>query len=128
MEGVREVNFEDNQPIYKQIIHLVSLNLIRKEWGLGDRIPTVRDLAIQLRVNPNTVQRAYSEMERDGLIFSTRGTGRFVTEDESVIEELKVKITEELSQRFYLEMKNLGWTTEKMIEWIKKFHQGGEEQ
>ena len=121
------MNFEDNQPIYKQIMHLVSLKLIQKEWDLGDRIPSVRDLAILLRVNPNTVQRAYSEMERDGLIFSTRGTGRFVTEDENAIEELKEKITQELSQRFYLEMKNLGWTTEKMVEWIEKFHQGGKQ-
>ncbi len=122
------MNFEENQPIYKQIIHLVSLKLIQKEWKLGGRIPSVRDMALQIRVNPNTVQRAYSEMERDGLIFSTRGTGRFVTEDAELIEKLKVEITQTISGRFYSEMKHLGWTTEEMVEWVQKFHQEGEKE
>lgn len=119
------MNFEENQPIYKQIIHLVSQKLIQQEWKLGDRIPSVRDMALQLRVNPNTVQRAYSEMERDGLIFSVRGTGRFVTEDATVLEDLKAKITQEISLRFYQEMSHLGWTREEMMEWIQKFHLEG---
>lgn len=128
MKGVSEVNFEENQPIYKQIIHLVSLKLIQQEWNLGDRIPSVRDLAIQLRVNPNTVQRAYSEMEKDGLIFSARGTGRFVTEDASVIEKLKGEITQAISRKFYMEMRQLGWVTEEMTAWIQKIQQEGEKE
>lgn len=127
-EGAVGVDFEENKPIYKQIIHLVSLKLIQQEWQLGERIPSVRDMALQLRVNPNTVQRAYSEMERDGLIFSARGTGRFVTEDAKVIEELKAKITQEISQRFYLEMSHLGWTTEEIVGWVEKFHPGRENE
>lgn len=116
------MDFQENQPIYKQIIHLISLKLIQKEWALGERIPSVRDMALHLRVNPNTVQRAYVDMEREGLIFSTRGTGRFVTEDENVIINLKSQITQEISQRFYIEMRDLGWSAEEIVEWIQKLH------
>ena len=107
--------FLDNQydpgiPIYTQIMRRIQRRILTGEWGPGARVPAVRDLAVEFGVNPNTMQRALSELEREGLLFSERTSGRFITRDAALIEETRRKMAEEASEAFLKEMKELGYT------------------
>ena len=74
-------NFDGNAPIYTQLVDQIKLGIVSGEWIPGQRVPAVRELAVEAGVNPNTMQRALQELERQGLMFSQRTSGRFVTED-----------------------------------------------
>lgn len=87
------MEFETNSPIWLQLVAEFSRRIAAAEWATGERIPGVRELALQLGVNPNTVQRALTEMERDGLCRSERTTGRFVTPDSGRISVLRRDLT-----------------------------------
>ena len=71
-------------PIYLQIIEKIKAKIISGEWRAGDRVPPVRELSLSFGVNPNTMQRSLSELEREGLLYSERTAGRFVTADENL--------------------------------------------
>ncbi len=81
--------FKKDRPIYTQIIEQIELSVVSGQWKPGERLPSVRDLAADASVNPNTMQRALAELERDGLLFTVRTNGRFITEDEEMIRKLK---------------------------------------
>jgi hypothetical protein len=107
--------FLDNQydpgiPIYTQIMRRIQRRILTGEWGPGARVPAVRDLAVEFGVNPNTMQRALSELEREGLLFSERTSGRFITRDAALIEETRRQMAEEAIEAFLKEMKELGYT------------------
>ena len=74
--------FEQGRPIYTQIVEQIRINIANGTYEPGQQLPSVRDLAMEAAVNPNTMQRAFSELERDGLIYTVRTSGRFVTEEE----------------------------------------------
>ena len=114
------MKFEDNVPIYQQIIALIKLKLITKEWEADQKLPSVRDMAVQLGVNPNTIQRAYMELEREEYIYSKRGMGNFVTGDKQKIESLAVDAAERIMNDFIREMKKMGFSTEDIIRLIKE--------
>ena len=109
------LKFEDNVPIYQQIIALIKLKLITKEWEADQKLPSVRDMAVQLGVNPNTIQRAYMELEREEYIYSKRGMGNFVTGDNRKIESLSENAAEKIVNDFIREMKKMGFNTEDII-------------
>jgi len=75
------MNFTTHVSIYEQIVDYVSGKILEREWSGGDRIPSVRDLAVRLEVNPNTVQRSYSQLQERGLVINQRGVGYFVADD-----------------------------------------------
>ena len=107
--------FLDNQydpgiPIYTQIMRRIQRRILTGEWGPGARVPAVRDLAVEFGVNPNTMQRALAELEREGLLFSERTSGRFITRDAALIEETRRQMAEEAIEAFLKEMKELGYT------------------
>ena len=77
--------YDENVPIYLQIMDRMKRRILTGDWQPGDRIPAVRDLAMAYGVNPNTMQRALSELEREGLLFSERTTGRFITRNSELI-------------------------------------------
>jgi GntR family transcriptional regulator len=108
-----------SQPLYEQILDQIRSSVARGEAEVGEKIPSVRELAMSLKVNPNTVMRAYQELERDGLTEKRRGQGTFITTSEESIDSFK----EELAQRYCLEfvakMKRLGFTEKEMIHWIQ---------
>lgn len=81
-------SFDDNLPIYLQIIRILKSDLARGKYQPGEKLPAVRELAMAAGVNPNTMQKALSELERDGLVKSQRTSGRFVTEDKEKIMEI----------------------------------------
>ena len=98
----------------------IKLKLITKEWEAGQKLPSVRDMAVQLGVNPNTIQRAYMELEREEYIYSKRGMGNFVTGDNKKIESLSEKAAEKIVNDFIREMKKMGFNTEDIISLIKE--------
>ena len=85
-------NFRSDQPIYSQLTQRLTEAIVSGIYAPGEKLPSVRELAVEAGVNPNTVQRALAELERDGLVFSQRTTGRFVTENENMIVNAKLRI------------------------------------
>ncbi|MDK2903480.1 MAG: hypothetical protein PWQ93_1399 [Clostridiales bacterium] len=106
--------FDENSPIYLQIMDLIKQRICASLWNLGDRLPSVREMAIELRVNPNTVQRAYQELEREGMVFTQRGMGTFVTEDQAKVEAVRNELASRLVRQFVDGMAKLGFEREQM--------------
>ena len=109
--------YDSNIPIYLQIMEKIKQRIVSGEWKSGERIPAVRELALEFGVNPNTMQRALSELEREGLLFSERTAGRFITRDSRLIEEIREQMAEELISRFLTRMSRLGYSGEEV--WCK---------
>ncbi|EGP9911773.1 GntR family transcriptional regulator, partial [Listeria monocytogenes] len=86
----------------------------------GDKLLSVRELATKLEVNPTTIQRAYAELEETEIIYTVRGTGKYLTEDKRRIEQLENDIAKQLTENFISEMSKLGINKEKIIAWVKK--------
>lgn len=107
--------FTAQQPIYKQIVDALELRVINGTYGLGERLPSVRDLALEAAVNPNTMQRALSELERKGLVMTQRTSGRTVTEDEESMIRAKQERAAQLAAAFTEQMHSLGFRTEEIV-------------
>lgn len=113
------MDFDNNLPIYIQIIDYLKRKIIIGEIKEGDKLDSVRDMATKLKVNPNTVQRSYGELEREGLLFTQRGMGTFVTEEKENILILKKEMADNLVVNFISDMKDIGFTREDIIDLIK---------
>ena len=116
--------FDDRMPIYRQIILRFNRAFVRGDIQPGDRIPSIRELSALLRVNTNTIQRVYQEMERDVLINSRRGTGYYFTEDSKMTEKLRRDLTSESVQRFVDEMSALGLKNKEIYDEVKSYLKG----
>ena len=103
-------NFRQDLPIYTQLMEQLTLAIIAGDYPAGARLPSVRDIALEAGVNPNTVQRALTELERQGLIYSQRTAGRFVTEEIEIIELAKWRIAKEKAAEFLAAMEKLGFS------------------
>lgn len=101
--------FEDDRPIYTQLLEQIRMYIISGVYPSGSKLPSVRDLATEASVNPNTMQKALSELERSGLIYSQRTSGRYVTEDATMIQKLKQDIAKEKIKEFFALMQQLGF-------------------
>ena len=112
--------FKDDRPIYSQLVEQIKIKIISGEWELGGRLSSVRELAEQAGVNPNTMQRALAELERDGLVHSKRTSGRFVTEDEDMIKGVREAVAAENIAAFMESMKRLGFTESEIMDEFKK--------
>ena len=117
--------FKDDRPIYSQLVDLIKIGIVSSEWQPGSKLPAVRDLAEEAGVNPNTMQRALADLERDGLVYSKRTSGRYITEDNDMIDSVRKTIAEENINSFLDSMKNLGFTPEETLEVFKKAVEGG---
>ena len=100
-------NLDSSRPIYLQIIERVQMDIITGRYQPGDKLPSVRDLAQEAAVNPNTMQKALSELERSGLIYSQRTSGRFITEDKELIHQMKKELAAAEVSAFVAHMKQL---------------------
>ncbi|EAD0597717.1 GntR family transcriptional regulator [Listeria monocytogenes] len=114
------MKFDDSKPIYKQIVHYIHTEIVTGIYKAGDKLLSVRELATKLEVNPTTIQRAYAELEEAGIIFTVRGTGKYLTEDKRRMEQLENDIAKQLTENFIIEMSKLGINKEKIIAWVKK--------
>lgn len=112
--------FDEDKPIYKQLIEKFKLAIITNYYKSGDRLPSVRDLAMDSKVNPNTIQRALAELESEGLIFTKRTLGKFVTEDQDVIVKIKQEIANSKIETFISDMQKLHITAEEVIRLIEE--------
>lgn len=112
------MKFKDNLPIYIQIMNYIKKEMVIKKIKEGDKLPSVRELSNSLTVNPNTIQRAYTELEREGLVYTQRGLGTFATDDSSKIEELKNHMAKTLVDNFLLEMQSLNFTRDQIKDLI----------
>ena len=110
----------ENMPIYVQIMNSVKEAIAAGEISPSERIPYVRELAQDFEVNPNTMQRALNELEREGLLVSERTAGRFVTDDKELIEELKNEMAARTADRFRKEMGALGFSDDEMIDFFRE--------
>ena len=111
--------FHNDQPIYTQLVDQIKFAIVSGALPPGGRMAAVRDLALEAGVNPNTMQRALQQLEREGLVFAQRSSGRFVTEDLSVIENAKAALAAEQIRRFRAAMRSLGYTMEESIRLLK---------
>lgn len=118
------MEFSNNLPIYLQIMNLIKARIVSGEIRGGDKLPSVRDLSRELKVNPNTIQRCYQELEREGLVYTQRGMGTFATEDTEIINNLKTNLARELTGDFVGRMQRLGFSPREIIatisDWIEK--------
>ena len=106
--------FENDQPIYTQLVDQIKFAIVSGELPPGARMPAVRELSLEAGVNPNTMQRAMQQLEREGLVYAQRSAGRFVTEDTAVIRRVREAMAAEKVRRFREAMAALGCTEEEM--------------
>lgn len=121
-------NLDSDRPIFMQILERIRVDIISSRYQPGDKLPSVRELAAEAAVNPNTMQRAFAELERTGLVHSKRTSGRFITEDREMIETLKVDIAKEKIQLFLDSMEQLGYDKEQILALMSQTLDGKGEQ
>lgn len=122
--------FDTTKPIYIQIMERINKKIVRNEWKAGEKLPSVREMAVETGVNPNTIQRTYSELERMGIVETRRGHGTFVTENAEVIERLRERLKRDIVADFVRNMTELGFTLDEMIATLKNYEgdeEGGEQ-
>lgn len=105
---ITELNFNDKEPIYHQIIEFVKKSVALGELKAGDKLPSVREMSQALGVNPNTLQRAYGELERIEITYTKRGKGSYIREDEEGISKLRDEMAKEIIEKFFEDMKSIG--------------------
>ena len=119
-----EWNFKNGIPIYSQIIDEMTMRIASGEYEPGAKLPSVRELAMNAGVNPNTMQRAFAELERSGLVYSERTSGRFVTRDESILKGLHTKLAGRYFDELEEKLSKLGMDREELkaaaMQWLER--------
>ena len=118
-------NLDSDRPIYAQILERIQMQIVAGVYQPGTKIPSVRELAADAGVNPNTMQKALAELERSGLVTTQRTSGRVVTEDLNMIKETRNQLAGEQVRDFVKRMKDLGFDREDIIDLLRK-ETGGE--
>ncbi len=114
------MDFNDNKPIYLQIVDYYISEIVRGSLKKNDKLPSVREVSENFKVNPNTVQRAFAEMERQGLTYTKRGIGSFIVDDQARLLELKTDTVYLMIDRFIKDMEDLGYGEKEVTGLIKK--------
>ena len=114
-------NFNSTTPIYIQIIEHIKMGVAVGDYKAGDKLLSVRELAAEAEVNPNTMQKALSELEREGLLYTQRTSGRFITEDTETIANLRKQLAKEHLDAFLKNMDRLGYPPEEAVELLSKY-------
>lgn len=112
-------NLDSDRPIYLQLMERIQHDIISGTYRPGDKLPSVRELAMEASVNPNTMQKALSELERIGLVHSRRTSGRFITEDETMTKKLKTETAAKHIREFLKSMEHLGLTRQEILELVQ---------
>ena len=113
-------SLEDNMPIYMQIMNRIRDAIASGELAAGDKVPSVREFASEFEVNPNTMQRALMELEREGILVSERAIGRFVTDDRSRIDAMRREAGSRSADAFIRQMADLGFSEEEMLDFFRE--------
>ena len=115
-----ELTFDNNIPIYIQLLEYLKIYLISGVFKSGDKLPSVRDFANTFKVNPNTMQKALSELEDMKLIYTERTNGKYVTKDEKLIEKLKDEYALTLAKSYFDGMKKIGLGKADSIKYLER--------
>lgn len=119
-------DFRDDLPIYSQLVQKIKYALVSGELSPGDRLQSVREMALDAKVNPNTMQRALSELEREGLLYTQRTSGRFVTEDIALLGSLKSALADEQIKSFFDSMERIGISESEALKLIENYKENRE--
>lgn len=117
-------NLDSDRPIFIQILERIRIDIVNGKYQPGEKLPSVRELAAEAAVNPNTMQRAFAELERTGLVYSKRTSGRFITEDPKMIETWKADIAKEKIRLFLESMQQLGYGKEQTLSLMRQYMEG----
>lgn len=113
-------NFDNDRPIYIQLVDNLKKYIISGRLLPGDKLPSVRDLALMIKVNPNTIQRALSELEEIGLIYTERTNGKFVTNNKNTIAKYKKDLIKKETDMYLSSMNELGLNKKEVIKYLKE--------
>ena len=119
--------FQDHLPIYAQLMDTLKRRIITGRYLPGEKLPSVRELAAEAGINPNTVQRAFSELEREGLIYTQRATGKYVTENADKIKSARQALAKTQVAEFLSNMQSLGYSVGDVIVLLQSFNESEEE-
>ena len=111
-------DFDNNLPIYIQLVEQIKIHIISGTIEPGKRLPSVREWALQSKVNPNTMQKALTELEEMGLVYTERTNGKFVTDNQELIDKYKKQYANELANKFFLCMKEIGYDEKDTITYL----------
>ena len=111
--------FDNDRPIYIQLVEQLKECIIAGEFKAGEKLPSVREFAMQIKVNPNTVQKALAEIENQKLIYTERTNGKFVTENEELIENVKKELATQKVQNYFQDMNKLGINKDDAITYLQ---------
>ena len=114
------MKFNNEMPIYLQLSKQIALGIVSGKYEVGEKIPSVRELSSMFKVNPNTVQKALSELENLNLIYTERTNGKFVTEDKKIIDSYLASLAEEKTISYINSMKDLGFDKKEIIKIIER--------
>lgn len=113
------MKFKDNVPIYLQIKNLINQQIIAGKYALGAKLPSVRDLSVQLEVNINTIQKAINELVQEGVVVTKRGLGNFVTENLQIVDELKEQLINQTIGDMYESLTAMGLDQGEIFYYLK---------
>ena len=119
--------FQDHLPIYAQLMDTLKRRIVTGRYLPGEKLPSVRELAAEAGINPNTVQRAFSELEREGLIYTQRATGKYVTENADEIKSARQALAKTQVAEFLSNMQSLGYSVGDVIVLLQSFNESEEE-
>ena len=112
--------FKDNRPIYTQLVEQITLKIVSGEYKIGEKLPSVRDLASEATVNPNTMQKALAELERRGIVYSVRTSGRFITQDCNIIKDTQTTLAKDEIKEFLEKMQKIGFDKNRLLTTLKE--------
>ena len=118
-----EFTFDNNIPIYIQLLEYLKIYLISGVFKCGEKLPSVRDFAVTFKVNPNTMQKALNELEEMQLIYTERTNGKYVTKDEKLIEKLKDEYAMTLAKSYFQGMKRIGLGKADSINYLERINE-----
>lgn len=117
------MEFKKNVPIYLQIMNKLKQDISLEALKPGEKLMSTRELAVKLKVNPNTVSRVYKELELENIVFTKRGMGTFVVEDETILRNIKKTMANDIIIKFICDMRDLNISTEEAIKMLKKMEE-----
>ena len=117
------MNFDNNIPIYIQLVEQIKKDIISGKLNPGEKLLSVREFALQMKVNPNTVQKAFVELEELKLIYTERTNGKFVTTNKNLINRYKKEFADELTKKYLSSMKDIGFDKKDIIDYLKEWEE-----
>lgn len=112
--------FDNERPIYIQLVELIRTDIVSGKYEKGSKLPSVRELALTMKVNPNTMQKALVELENEKLIYTERTNGKYVTEDEKKLEKIKKQLAQEKVNNYLNSMKSIGINYEDALSYLQE--------